>query len=98
MRTGTTMQNTSMTPPSRPTTLLGRISVDPSRFTTIRDWWHEMGEPVAMLDDPEATFADDTQGMIRLCLKNGVSYRAASEAEQAAFPLWLLGVFYQANP
>ncbi len=95
---GTTMQDTFTTPPGYLTTLLGCIGKDPSRLMTVREWWHEMDEPVELLADPQTTVAEDTRELIGLCLTHRVPHRPASDAQAAAFPAWLLGQFYPANP
>ena len=77
---------------------LGRVGRDPSRLMTIREWWHEMDEPVATLADPQATFREDERDMIERCERDGIGYRPASDRGQpSAFPAWRLAVFY-ANP
>jgi len=73
------------------TTALGRVGADPSRLMTIRDWWYEMDEPVAMLSDPQATFREDERSMIDQCRRDGVAYH---EGERTAFPAWRLAMFY----
>lgn len=75
---------------------LGRVGRDPSRLMTIREWWHEMGEPIDMLVDPQATFHDDERGMIELCQRDGIAYHSAPDGElPTAFPAWRLAMFYQ---
>jgi hypothetical protein len=78
------------------TTALGRIGADPSRLMTIREWWYEMDEPVAMLADPQATFREDERNMIEQCRRGGINI-AYRNGERAAFPAWRLAMFY-ANP
>jgi hypothetical protein len=49
------MQDIFKTPSVHLTTALG-VGADPSRLMTIREWWYEMDEPVAMQANPQATF------------------------------------------
>ncbi len=80
-------QNTSTA--ANPTTVLGRIGRDPSRLMTVREWWHE-NEPLDLVEDPEAVFADDEGNLIALCRQHGVDYCEAGEGREAAFPVWLM--------
>lgn len=59
--------------------------MDPSRLMTVREWWFEIDEPVEMLSDPKATFAEDERELIRLCETEGTAYLAATSVA-AAFP------------
>ena len=98
MRMGTTMQDTFNTPSSHLTTVLGRIGRDPSRLMTVREWWHEMDEPVEMLADPLTTFAEDEREIIQLCLAHRISYRPVEDGQRAAFPAWMFLRAYPENP
>jgi hypothetical protein len=101
---GITMQNIFNTAPDQPSTALGRIGRDPSRLMTVREWWHEMDEPVEMLADPEASFEEDERALLGLCRENGTNHRGPlgepreGEGREAAFPAWLLLQFYPLNP
>ena len=95
------MQSIFKTTADQPNTALGRIAADPSRLMTIREWWYEMDEPVAMLADQQATFREDERNMIEQCRRDGIAYRPASACSQscadgrlAAFPAWRLAMFY----
>jgi hypothetical protein len=90
------MQDIFKTPSVHLTTALGRVGADPSRLMTIREWWYEMDEPVAMLADPQATFREDERKMIEQCRRDGICI-AYREGERTAFPAWRLAMFY-ANP
>lgn len=92
------MQDNFTTPPSHLTTHLGRIARDPSRFMTVSEWWHEMDEPVEMLADPQATFAEDEREMIQLCRDNSIEYSPADTSRSAMFPAWLFLRAYPAIP
>ncbi len=92
------MQDIFETPSVHLTTALGRVGADPARLMTIREWWYEMDEPVAMLANPQAMFREDERSMIEQCRRDGLAYRtASSEGGPSAFPAWRLAVFY-ANP
>ena len=91
------MQDIFKTLTTQPNTALGRIGADPSRLMTVREWWFDMDEPVEMLTDPKATFAEDERELIRLCAAEGIAYRTTAKSG-AAFPAWLLGRFYPVNP
>ncbi|MGM4895939.1 hypothetical protein [Tardiphaga sp. 839_C3_N1_4] len=82
------MQNTINTSPRQPITLLGRIGADPSRFITVRDWWRE-NEPADLLVNPEGTFRSEERSLLKLCEENGITYRSATDACAAGFPVWL---------
>ena len=86
------------TPSTKPRTLLGRIGRDPARPLTVADYWTEFGEPAELLDDPQATFAEDGHELLKLCLANDIPYRPTSDEQAMAFPVWLLREFYPANP
>jgi hypothetical protein len=91
------MQDIFKTPSVHLTTALG-VGADPSRLMTIREWWYEMDEPVAMQANPQATFREDERSMIEQCRRDGIAYRAASsDGGPTAFPAWRLAMFY-ANP
>jgi hypothetical protein len=99
-----TMQDIFKTSSVHLTTALGRVGADPSRLMTIREWWYEMDEPVAMLADPHATFREDERNMIEQCRRDGINiastrceHLAYRDDERAAFPAWRLAMFY-ANP
>jgi hypothetical protein len=94
-----TMNDTFKSLLDQPTTLLGRIGADPARLLTVCEWWYEMDEPVATLNDPQTTFREDEQKLLKLCLANQIPYRPATSAEKPArFPIWLFRELYLANP
>ncbi|MCK1289646.1 MULTISPECIES: hypothetical protein [unclassified Bradyrhizobium] len=76
-------------------TPLGRIGAAPSRLMSVREWWYEMDEPVAMLEDPQEAFRADERTLLRVCLDNGIAYRAATTQRPAAFPAWLFREVYR---
>lgn len=80
---------------SEPSTPLGRIGADPSRLMSVREWWYEMDEPVAMLEDPQGAFRADERTLLKVCLDNGIAYRAATAKRPAAFPAWLFREVYR---
>ncbi|WP_027514747.1 hypothetical protein [Bradyrhizobium sp. WSM1417] len=81
---------------SKPFTPLGRIGADPSRLMSVREWWYEMDEPVSMLADPQEAFRADERTLLKVCLDNGIAYRAATTGRPAAFPAWLFREVYLA--
>jgi hypothetical protein len=93
-----TMHDIFKTALNQPTTFLGRIAADPSRLMTVREWWFEMDEPVEMLTDPQATFEKDERELLKLCLANGIVFRAGTPERTAGFPVWLFRELYPANP
>lgn len=62
---------------------------------SVREWWHEMDEPVSMLEDPEEVFRVDERTLLKVCLDNRVAYRAATAKRPAAFPAWLFREVYR---
>ncbi|QIO30764.1 hypothetical protein [Bradyrhizobium sp. 1(2017)] len=76
-------------------TLLGRIGADPSRLMSVREWWYEMDEPVSMLVDPQEAFKADERTLLKVCLDNGIAYRATTTERPAAFPAWLFREVYR---
>lgn len=93
--TGLTMTDLFKTPLSPLSTVLGRIGADPMRLMSVREWWYEMDEPVALLEDPQEALRTDEQALLKVCLDNGISYRAATTTRPAAFPAWLFREVYR---
>lgn len=83
------------TPLTQFSTPLGRIGADPTRLMSVREWWHEMDEPVSMLEDPQEVFRADERTLLKVCLDNGIAHRAASSELAAAFPAWLFREVYR---
>lgn len=91
------MHHISSTTPGQTPTTLGRIAADPARLITVPEWWHEMGEPIAELSDPQAAFADDERRLLKLCSEHRIPYRDADGERSVAFPAWLF-LAIAANP
>lgn len=72
-----------------------KAAADPLRMLSVASYWAEFDEPIQLLDDPLGTFAADAKDLIAMCERHGVSYSASAEP---TFPVWLLRVFYPANP
>jgi len=92
------MQDNFSTASNHRTMPLGCIDNDPSRLLTVSEFWREWDEPIEWLSDPLATFAEDTEQLLRLCQAEGITYRPATANQPAAFPLQTLTEFYPANP
>ena len=92
---GATMTDIIKTPLTQLSTPLGRIGADPARLMSVREWWYEMDEPVSMLEDPQAVFRADEQALLKVCLDNGISFRAPTTKRPAAFPAWLFREVYR---
>lgn len=54
-----------------------------------------MDEPVSTLEDPQATFRADERTLLKVCLNNGIAYRAATAERPVAFPAWLFREVYR---
>jgi len=69
---------------------------EPMRLLTVAQFWEEYEEPIDLLEDPEATFADDERSLAVICKEHGIAYRDTER--QPAFPVWVLRAFYPENP
>lgn len=85
-------QHTEFDPPRH----LGHTLAWLARSLTVRQWWHEMDEPIDLLEDPEATFAEDGGCLAAICEEYGIVCQRGEQRQ--AFPVWVLREFYPENP